>query len=61
MRKKGYKNTESPEKMPVTTTGIEMTRGTRKDRQERLTGGNDTADQRGIAHLVMEFIRNSYR
>lgn len=60
MRKKGYSRTESPEKMPVITTGIEMTRGTKKDRKERLTGGNATADERGIAHLVCEFIRNNF-
>ncbi len=61
MRKKGLNRVQSPEKMPVITTGIEMTRGTKSGRVERLTGGNDVADQRGVIHLVTQFIKNSYR
>lgn len=58
MRKKGYTKTESPEKMPVVTSGIEMTRGTREDKNtpERLTGGNGVADESKMSRLVMDFI-----
>ncbi len=62
MRKKGYTRTESPEKMPVVTTGIEMTRDALKGkRRERLTGGNAPADERGTVATVLDFMRNIYR
>lgn len=61
MRKKGVSRTESPEKMPVKTTGIEMTRGSKAGRGERLTGGNAVADESGTARLVIDFIKNNFR
>jgi hypothetical protein len=57
MRRKGHKLTESPEKMPVITSGIEMTRGTReKNVPEHLTGGNGVADESKTSNLVLDFI-----
>lgn len=57
MRKKGYTRDQNPEKMPVITSGIEMTRGTRKEPAlERLTGGNAVADESKMSGLVMDFI-----
>ena len=58
MRRKGLKLNENPEKMPVTTTGIEMKRSTRPTPipPERLTGGNGVADERGVARLVTDYI-----
>lgn len=56
-KQKGRTRDTNPEKMPVTTSGIEMTRGTRKDKApERLTGGNAVADESHTAGLVMDFI-----
>ncbi|MGI8908410.1 MAG: hypothetical protein ACR2IE_18200 [Candidatus Sumerlaeaceae bacterium] len=58
MRKKGYLGDENPEKMPVVTDGIEMTRGTRKHiAPEQLTGGNGVSDESRTAKLVMDFIK----
>lgn len=58
MRKKGFLNDENPEKMRVTTEGIEMTRGTRKHpAPERLTGGNGVADESRVSRLVLDFIQ----
>jgi hypothetical protein len=58
MRKKGYTLNENPEKMPVFTEGIEMTRGTRDHKApERLTGGNGVSDESRVGKLVMDFIR----
>jgi hypothetical protein len=57
MLKKGFKKIESPEKMPVETTGIEMEHGTRKDQApEKLTGGNAAADEAHVARLVSEYM-----
>ena len=61
MRKKGRSRIESPEKMPVITSGIEMTRGTRKGNMpEKLTGGNGVADESSVAGLVIDFIKNKF-
>lgn len=58
MRKKGYARVENPEKMPVITEGIEMTRGTRKAKApELLTGGNAVADESLVSRLVMNFMK----
>lgn len=61
MLRKGRNKVESPEKMPVITTGIEMMRGARKQEnpnaKEYLTGGNGVADETGVRNLVMNFIR----
>lgn len=62
MVKKGFRGETSPEKMPVVTTGIEMSRRppTAVDAvKERLTGGNAPADESGAAKLVSDFIRHS--
>jgi hypothetical protein len=60
-RKKGLVRDTSPEKMPSITSGIEMKRGTRPaNRQERLTPGQEVADESDVARLVMAFIRNEY-
>jgi len=60
MRKKGRLGIESPEKMPVITSGIEMTRGARAKENpnavEKLTGGNGVADESRVAGLVMRFM-----
>jgi len=60
MIKKGRHQTLSPEKMPVITSGIEMTRGTRvhenPNAREYLTGGNGVADESRVQNLVMRFI-----
>lgn len=61
MKAKGYHKTTSPEKMPVYTTGIEMTRGDRAtenpNAREYLTGGNGVADETGVKNLVLRFIK----
>lgn len=61
MKAKGYQKTKSPEKMPVITSGIEMTRGERArenpDAREYLTGGNGVADESRVMDLVMRFLR----
>lgn len=59
MRKKGYLRVESPEKMPVITSGIQMSRTEPKAEKERLTGGNCAADEREVAKSVVEFIQSS--
>ena len=61
MRKKGYQGTESPEKMPVRTAGIQMSRGQKENAptKERLTGGNASADEARATELVTQFIRRS--
>lgn len=58
MIKKGWRRVEDPEKMPVITHGIEMSRGARgqASKTERLTGGNAAADESQSARLVMDFI-----
>lgn len=61
MKAKGYQKIESPEKMPVHTAGIEMTRGARAkenpNAKEYLTGGNGVADESGTSNLVLRFIK----
>ncbi len=61
MKKKGFTKNESPEKMPVITSGIEMTRGARQQEnpnaKEYLTGGNGVADESRVMGLVMRYIR----
>ncbi len=61
MRKKGLTKDENPEKMPVITSGIEMTHGARAQENphavERLTGGNAVADESGMIKLVMRYIK----
>lgn len=60
MRKKGYTGDENPEKMPVITTGIQMSRDQPlTNRGERLTGGNAAADESQVAKLVADFIISS--
>jgi hypothetical protein len=60
-RQKGRAKNLSPEKMSSITSGIEMTRGTRPaDREERLASGQEVADEREVAEMVMAFIRNEY-
>ncbi|MBX7244688.1 MAG: hypothetical protein K1X53_04270 [Candidatus Sumerlaeaceae bacterium] len=59
MRLKGHKKIESPEKLSVETAGIEMKRGTNPKLKEKLTGGNQPADETGAAELVTKFIRGS--
>ncbi len=60
MKLKGLKRIATPEKMPVITSGIEMTRGARgkenPDAVERLTGGNAVADESRTSYLVMRFL-----
>jgi hypothetical protein len=58
MRKKGRTKAESPEKMPVETTGIQMSRPAAPagPSREQLTGGNQPADESDVARLVMQFI-----
>jgi hypothetical protein len=60
MIKKGRMKIESPEKMPVITSGIEMTRGARQQEnpnaKEYLTGGNGVADESRVLRLVMLYI-----
>lgn len=58
MLKKGRMKVESPEKMPVATSGIEMTRrtGGASSAAERLTGGNAAADESKSAKLVTDFM-----
>jgi hypothetical protein len=61
MRKKGLVRDTNPEKMPSITSGIEMTRGARPaGRPERLTSGQEVADESDVARLVMAFINNDY-
>jgi hypothetical protein len=60
MRRKGYRRDPNPEKMPVITTGIQMSRDSEiTDRGERLTGGNAGADESQVAKLVCDFIISS--
>ena len=63
MIKKGRLKIASPEKMPVVTSGIEMTRGARKQENpnatEYLTGGNGVADESRVKNLVLSFIRRT--
>jgi hypothetical protein len=60
-RKKGLVRDTNPEKMSSITCGIEMTRGTRPAGwKERLTSGQEVADESDVAQLVMAFIRNEY-
>lgn len=63
LKPKGRLATESPEKMPVITTGIEMTRGERAkenpNAKEYLTGGNGVADESRVKDLVMKVIRRN--
>lgn len=60
VKKKGLYKIESPEKMPVITSGIEMTRGDRAkenpNAKEYLTGGNGVADESRVSGLVMRFM-----
>lgn len=60
MLKKGRLLIESPEKLPVITSGIEMTRGARQrenpNAREFLTGGQGVADESKVLGLVMRFI-----
>jgi hypothetical protein len=58
MRKKGRTKTESPEKMPVETVGIQMTRTPTPagPSREQLTGGIQPADESEVARLVAQFI-----
>ncbi len=62
LRKKGMHKIESPEKFSAETYGIELTRGEgprRGGKEEYLTGGNGVADERGVADLVLKFIRRA--
>ena len=62
MTKRNLRRIESPEKMPVITSGIEMSRGARKDdnpnAKEYLTGGNGVADETKVASLVTRFVQH---
>jgi hypothetical protein len=61
MVKKGLVREESPEKMPSVTTGIQMTRGKQGSAgsaRERLTGGNEPADEATVAKMVTEYIQS---
>ncbi|MEI7634107.1 MAG: hypothetical protein WCK47_07480 [bacterium] len=64
MIKKGWQSVETPEKMPVITTGIEMSRREPSDKPqspEKLTGGNQPADEALAAKLVVDDIRRASR
>ena len=56
---KGRTRNPDPEKMPVITTGIAMKRGEKVKSPEKLTGGNQPADESGVAELVCKFIEQS--
>jgi hypothetical protein len=56
---KGHTHNPNPEKMPVITSGIAMSRSEKPKAPEKLTGGNQPADEREAAKLVCEFIRSS--
>ena len=59
--KKGFVREESPEKMPSITAGIQLTRGKPAiggRMRERLTGGNEPADEATVAKLVTECIQS---
>ena len=56
---KGRTRNPDPEKMPVITTGIAMKRGEKVKSPEKLTGGNQPADESQAAKLVCEFIRSN--
>ncbi len=56
---KGRTHNPDPEKMPVVTCGIAMKRGQKVNAPEKLTGGNQPADETEAAKLVCEFIRSS--
>jgi hypothetical protein len=60
MRKKGFRKEESPEKMPVVTTGFHMSRDAAKgDALEAHRGANAAADETLMAKLVCDFIASS--
>jgi hypothetical protein len=56
---KGRTRNPDPEKMPIITTGIAMKRGDKTQAPEKLTGGNQPADETQAAKLVCEYIRGS--
>ena len=58
MRKKGYQKNPDPEKMPPVTRGICLARddAPKAGLREQLTGGNQPADEAGVADLVVRFI-----
>lgn len=56
---KGRTRDPNPEKMPVITTGICMSQQQKPSAPEKLTGGNQPADEQDAAKLVCEFIRSS--
>lgn len=56
---KGRTRNPNPEKMSVITCGIAMSRKDRPTKPEKLTGGNQPADETDAAKLVCEFIRSS--
>ena len=57
MRAKGWRKVESPEKMPVITHGIHMTRQVADDSSpERLTGGSAPANETMTSKLVVDYI-----
>ncbi len=59
MRAKGWRRVEDPEKMPVITSGLRMTRktsATDAEARERLTGGNAPADEALTSKLVVDYI-----
>ncbi|MGB9691796.1 MAG: hypothetical protein ACPL7D_06475 [Candidatus Sumerlaeaceae bacterium] len=56
---KGRTKDPRPEKMPVITCGIEMSRGQKSKSPEKLTGGNQPADESQAAKLVCEYLRTS--
>lgn len=60
-RKKGRTGDKNPEKLPVNTAGIEMTRRPKAEvpLREKLTGGNQPADERGIASLVVAYVKRT--
>ena len=55
---KGRQGTESPEKMPVVTAGLQMSRAQHSSPplRENLTGGNQPADETLVAKLVTDDI-----
>ena len=60
MRKKGFRRVESPEKMPVITNGIQMSKSDpRAAGEEAHRGSNSAADEHLTAKLVTDFIARS--
>ena len=55
-KKKGYARQESPEKMSGPTVGIELVRNSESNLREKLTSGNQPADETNVARLVTEYI-----